>query len=69
MKVAYEVATLLPKDHNDLIYMIQIINETVNLINLREHYSDEFYESINTAQSYLTKEPYGKMCKLGQVHD
>lgn len=67
MKVAYDVAVLLPKDNNDHIDMIEIINDTINLLDLRQHYSNEFYRSIDSAQSYLTKELYEKMCKPGQV--
>ncbi len=37
------------------------LNETVNLLDLRTPYSDEFYESLNKAIDYIDKNLYEKM--------
>ncbi len=38
-----------------------VLNQTINLLDLRTPYSPEFYASIETAQAYLAENLYGKM--------
>lgn len=62
VSVPYNVARLLPQDSMDFIDIIQCLNESLNLLDLRRPYSEEFYESLAKAQNYITKEFYEKRC-------
>lgn len=62
ISVPYEVAKLLPKDSTEYIEIIQCINESLNMLDLRKKYSKEFYDSIRRAQEYMTEEFYKKRC-------
>jgi alpha-mannosidase len=62
ISVPYEVARLLPKDDDDYISIIQCLNESLNLLDLRKPYSDGFYQSLEKAQNYITEEFYDKRC-------
>lgn len=44
-----------------------IINETVNLIDLRKPYSEEFYESIHHARAYIKKALYEDFAGFDEV--
>lgn len=61
-KVPYDVALLLPEDSGDYISIITSLNESLNLLDLRQEYSDAYYQSLKAAQSYLTEEFYQKRC-------
>jgi alpha-mannosidase len=62
VSVPYEVARLLPNDSEDYISIIQCLNESLNLLDLRKPYSEAFYQSLTQAQKYLTEEFYEKRC-------
>lgn len=62
LKVPYEVARLLEKDSAEFITIIQNLNDSLNLLDMRKVYSKSFYTSLTEAQSYLTKEFYEKQC-------
>lgn len=62
MYVPYETARLLEKDTPEFITIIQCLNESLNLLDLRRVDSKEFYESLELAQTYLTREFYEKRC-------
>ena len=62
IKVPYDTAVLLPEDEKIRIQMVQTLNETVNLLDLRVLFSPEFYQSVQKALDYLQTEFYEKQC-------
>lgn len=60
--VPYEVAELLPRESTEAITILRCLNESLNLLDLRQTYSAEFYASLKRAQEFLTKEFYEKQC-------
>lgn len=62
MAVPYEVAMMLDKDEKNYIDIVRCLNETINLLDLRQPFSAEFFDSIDIAQKYLSAEFYGKLC-------
>ena len=62
ISVPFEVARLLPKDSAEYIEIIQCLNHSLNLLDLRKKYSAEFYESLRRAQEYMAEEFYKKTC-------
>ncbi|MCI8682277.1 MAG: alpha-mannosidase [Lachnospiraceae bacterium] len=62
ISVPYEVARLLPSDSQEYMEIIQCLNESLNLLDLRKKYSLEFYDSLARAQEYITEEFYKKRC-------
>lgn len=55
--------TRLDKNSMDYIEILQILNETINLLDLRECKTPEYYASIKVANDYLVEEFYEKKCK------
>ncbi len=62
LSVPYQAARMLREDDRAYITIIQSINESLNLLDLRKELSEEFYESLHKAQEYMTKEFYEKEC-------
>lgn len=62
LSVPYQVARLLQEEDKSYITIIQALNESLNLLDLRKELSPEYYESLERAQSYLTTEFYDKYC-------
>ncbi len=60
--VPYETARLLAPDSMEHIDIIQSLNTSLNLLDLRRPYSEQFYSSLKKAQAYMTEEFYGKKC-------
>lgn len=60
--VPYETACLLEQDDRDYITIIQALNESLNLLDLRKERSVDFYQSLEKAQQYITEEFYQKAC-------
>lgn len=60
--VPYEVARLLREDSRDRRVILQSLNDSLNLVDLRQIYSPEFFESVEKADEYLQKEFYEKYC-------
>ncbi len=60
--VPLEVAKLLDNEENSYITIISALNNSLNLLDLRKEYSDEYYQSLEKAQQYITKEFYEKHC-------
>ncbi len=67
MLVLHETAKLLEDSHPDTRRMKNVINESLNYLDLRCTYSKEYYESLHKAQDYITKEYYQKSCKEGDI--
>ena len=62
ISVPYQVARLLPADDSSYISIIQAVNESLNLVDLRKGYSREYYESLKRAREYMKKEFFDKYC-------
>ncbi len=62
MSVPYNVARLLNEEDRAYITIIQSLNESLNLLDLRKENSKEYYESLDKAQEYITREFYEKQC-------
>jgi len=60
LDVPLQVVELLPDDNQKKWKMINIINETINIIDLRKPLSEEFFESIRRANQFIEKELYEK---------
>lgn len=64
IRVAYEVCELLKPDSTDYISIMRVLLETANIIDMREIYSDSYFESIRHAQKHITEELYEKLCSV-----
>ncbi|MDO5423087.1 MAG: alpha-mannosidase [Eubacteriales bacterium] len=62
LKVPYETARLLPEDDQAYITIIRALNESLNLLDMRREGSKEYFESLERAQEYITREFYEKHC-------
>ncbi len=62
LKVPYDTACLLDEDDPAYITIIQTLNESLNLLDMRREGSELYYESLARAQEYITKEFYEKYC-------
>lgn len=51
----------MDKDSKVRLDIQTVLNETVNLLDMREVYSKKFYESIEKAEAYITENLYNKM--------
>lgn len=60
--IPYETARLLDKDSDDYLTILKCLTESLNLLDLRKLYSEEFYASLKKAQEYITHEFYEKKC-------
>ncbi|MCL2043064.1 MAG: alpha-mannosidase [Treponema sp.] len=64
LKTPYDVAVIHPHDSREFITIIHVLNETINLLDLRVVFSGEYYASIDRAQEYITREFYKKSCNV-----
>lgn len=62
LSVPYETARLLNTDDRAYITIIQALNDSLNLLDMRREGSPEYYESLEKAQEFITKEFYEKHC-------
>jgi len=53
---------LLNTEDQAYITIIQALNESLNLLDMRKEGSKEYYQSLEKAQEYITKEFYEKYC-------
>ena len=65
--VPLQIAERLPEDDKSRIDISNILNSTINLIDLRKAGSKAFYESIDDALNFINTEFYGKMCGKDDV--
>ncbi len=68
LSVPYHVACLLGEDDRAYITIIQCLNESLNLLDLRKEWSKKYYESLDKAQAYLTGEFYEKECTNSEAY-
>ena len=57
----------LGEDNKIRIDLLTVLNETVNLIDMREPESKAFYDSIDAAQAYITENLYEKMAGYDDI--
>lgn len=62
LKVPYDTARLLNSEDQDYIEIIQALNNSLNILDMREEGSDAYYESLAAAQENITKCFYEKLC-------
>jgi len=62
LEVPYQSARLLNTEDQAYITIIQALNESLNLLDMRKEGSKEYYQSLEKAQEYITKEFYEKYC-------
>ncbi len=56
--VPFQTACLLEKEETQYIDLITVLNQTVNLLDLRKPGSDSFYQSVEKAGKYLKENLY-----------
>lgn len=62
LQVPVWVCEKLDADDKRRIDMLTVLNEAVNLLDLRKPFSQEYDDSVNKANEYLRTEFYGKLC-------
>jgi len=62
IKVPYDVARLLKKEDDNYISIIQSLNAVINILDLRQVFSEAYYDSIHKAEQYIQEEFYDKKC-------
>lgn len=62
LQVPVWVCEKLNKEDKRRIDMIAVLNDAINLLDLRKPFSKEFHESVNEANEYLRVEFYEKLC-------
>lgn len=66
LSVPYETARLLNYEDRAYITIIQSLNDSLNLLDMRKEGSPEYYASLEKAQEFITKEFYEKHCDKDQ---
>ncbi|MGL4737904.1 MAG: alpha-mannosidase [Cellulosilyticaceae bacterium] len=61
VSVPYQVARLLDEGSKAYLQIIDCLNESLNLLDLRKVYSQPYYQSLEKAQRYLTEAFYNKL--------
>lgn len=62
VQVPFEAIQLIDKSALEYIEGIQVLNDTLNRIDLRDPYSYKYYESLKCAKEYLQAEFFDKLC-------
>ena len=60
--VPYDAATCLDQNSDSYVAIMGCLEQACNLIDLRNCYSDEFYQSIITADRFMMSDFYHKIC-------
>ena len=68
LKVPFEILEFEDENSRNYFEIKKHINNAVNLIDMRNPYSEEFYSSIERAEEYIQNEFYGKYCREGEIH-
>lgn len=66
--VPFEILEYEEENSRNYFQIKKHLNNAVNLIDMREPYSEAYYASIERAEDYLNTEFYGKYCREGEVH-
>ncbi|NLY46409.1 MAG: alpha-mannosidase [Tissierella sp.] len=67
LQVPIWVCEKLDSEDKRRIEMLQVLNDAVNIIDLRKPYSKDYYDSIKKANDYLEIEFYEKLCGHDEV--
>lgn len=62
LSVPHIVATKLHEEDKRRIDMLTVLNDTINLIDLRRPFTKEYNESLKIANKYIEENFYDKMC-------
>ncbi|BAK81219.1 alpha-mannosidase [Candidatus Arthromitus sp. SFB-rat-Yit] len=62
LKVPIDVCKELDKEDKNRIDMITVLNDAINIIDLRKPYSKEYNESIKKTNEFLEDKFYGELC-------
>jgi len=62
INVPLEIAYLLDKEDKRKIDILNYLNESVNILDLRKPFSPSFFHSIAESNKYMENEFYGKYC-------
>lgn len=62
IKVPLDSCSLLKNDSGDYIKTMSVLERCVNLLDMRNIYSDEYFKSIEAAEQFIQEELYGKLC-------
>ena len=62
IQVPLWVVEKLEKSSKTRMDIVTVLNETINLLDLRKPFSEMFYASLEKANEYIKKEFYEKMC-------
>lgn len=68
IRVPFEILEFEDENSKNYFEIKKYLNNTLNLIDFRKPYSDEYYASIEKAEEYIQTEFYGKYCHEGEVH-
>lgn len=67
LEVPYRTVCLLAEDDPAYLEVLPVLNESLNLLDFRKEGSDAYYESLDGAQEYLSRELYQKRCHGEQL--
>ncbi len=62
ISVAYDACMLHNRNSDEYIAMMSVLEQTVNLIDLRAPFSEEYAQSIEKAIEFIQDELYNKLC-------
>ena len=60
--VPYKGIKLLLQNSNDYIQSVSVLEKALNLLDVRNVYSEEFYQSVKAVDAFMAKEYYGGIC-------
>lgn len=67
IQVPLQAFDRLGQDSKARLELQTVLNDTINLLDLRVPYSADFYASVERAQQYITENLYEKMCGASDV--
>jgi len=67
LKVPLEAFSRMDKEDQNRIAIENVLNNTINYLDLRNPYSEEFYESLDRASTYISKALYEEMAGYSDV--
>lgn len=68
LRVPYDVMNLLPADSKDHSDIKTLLNNAINLLDLRTRGTDEYKKSVTAARNYLKKDFYEKYCGKSEAN-
>lgn len=67
IKVPYEVAILQREDDKNRLDILKYLNNTINMLDLRIPFSEDFYRTLSEADHYLENDFYKNYCGKSEV--